>query len=133
MYVAITRARRRLYLSFAQSRMLHGQTRYGIKSRFLDEMPEAALKWLTPKLRVRRRAALRPVARRRRACRRAHATPRSGTLHGLRIGQSVRHARFGEGVIVKLEGNGDDARAKVNFGPQGVKWLLLAVARLEAA
>ena len=49
MYVAITRARKRLYLSFSQTRMLHGQTRYHVKSRFLDELPEATLKWLTPK------------------------------------------------------------------------------------
>jgi DNA helicase-2/ATP-dependent DNA helicase PcrA len=50
MYVAITRARQRLYLSFAQTRMLHGQTRYNMKSRFFDELPEDALKWLTPKV-----------------------------------------------------------------------------------
>jgi DNA helicase II / ATP-dependent DNA helicase PcrA len=137
MYVAITRARRRLYMSFAQTRLLHGQTRYGIKSRFIGELPEAGLKWLTPKL--REGAGLRygqwhdagvlanaPSAT-------PLALSRSGTLHGFRIGQSVRHARFGDGVIVKLEGNGDDARAKINFGPQGVKELLLAVARLEAA
>jgi DNA helicase II / ATP-dependent DNA helicase PcrA len=49
MYVAITRARKRLYLSLSQTRMLHGQTRYNIKSRFLDELPEEALKWITPK------------------------------------------------------------------------------------
>ena len=49
MYVAITRARKRLYLSHSQTRMLHGQTRYNVKSRFFDELPEAALKWLTPK------------------------------------------------------------------------------------
>ncbi|MFZ4760942.1 MAG: 3'-5' exonuclease, partial [Burkholderiaceae bacterium] len=49
MYVAITRARRRLYLTFAQSRMLHGQTRYNVRSRFLEELPEEALKWLTPR------------------------------------------------------------------------------------
>ena len=49
MYVAITRARKRLYLSLSQTRMLHGQTRYNIKSRFLDELPEDALKWITPK------------------------------------------------------------------------------------
>ena len=50
MYVAITRARRRLYVSLAQSRLLHGQTRYGIKSRFLEELPENAVKWLTPRV-----------------------------------------------------------------------------------
>ena len=49
MYVAITRARKRLYLSFSQTRMLHGQTRYNVKSRFFDELPEGALKWLTPR------------------------------------------------------------------------------------
>ena len=49
MYVAITRARKRLYLSFSQTRMLHGQTRYNVKSRFFDELPEAALKWITPR------------------------------------------------------------------------------------
>jgi DNA helicase-2/ATP-dependent DNA helicase PcrA len=49
MYVAITRARQRLYLSFSQTRMLHGQTRYNLRSRFFDELPEAALKWITPK------------------------------------------------------------------------------------
>ena len=49
MYVAITRARKRLYLSHSQTRLLHGQTRYNVKSRFFDELPEAALKWLTPK------------------------------------------------------------------------------------
>jgi DNA helicase-2/ATP-dependent DNA helicase PcrA len=48
MYVAITRARRRLYLSFSQTRMLHGQTRYNMRSRFLDELPEESLKWLSP-------------------------------------------------------------------------------------
>ena len=49
MYVAITRARKRLYLSFSQTRMLHGQTRYNVKSRFFDELPESALKWITPR------------------------------------------------------------------------------------
>jgi DNA helicase-2/ATP-dependent DNA helicase PcrA len=49
MYVAITRARKRLYLSHSQTRMLHGQTRYNLKSRFFEELPEEALKWITPK------------------------------------------------------------------------------------
>ncbi|MEG0886351.1 MAG: 3'-5' exonuclease, partial [Janthinobacterium sp.] len=49
MYVAITRARKRLYMSFSQTRMLHGQTRYNVKSRFFDELPEEALKWITPR------------------------------------------------------------------------------------
>jgi DNA helicase-2/ATP-dependent DNA helicase PcrA len=59
--------------------------------------------------------------------------PRSVSSHGVRVGQTVRHARFGEGVVINLEGGGDDARAQVNFGPQGVKWLALAVAKLVPA
>ena len=50
MYVAITRARKRLYMTFSQTRMLHGQTRYNLRSRFFDEMPEASLKWLSPRV-----------------------------------------------------------------------------------
>ena len=45
MYVALTRAQRRMYLSFTQSRMMHGQTRYNIPSRFLKEIPEKLLKF----------------------------------------------------------------------------------------
>jgi len=134
MYVAITRARRRLYLSFAQSRILHGQTRYGIRSRFIGELPEGCLKWLTPRLRESaglrfgdwHDAGLRPAA--------AAAPAQAGRdKSGYRIGQTVRHARFGEGVIIKLEGSGTDARAKINFGAQGVKELLLSIAKLETA
>jgi DNA helicase-2/ATP-dependent DNA helicase PcrA len=134
MYVAITRARRRLYVSLAQSRLLHGQTRYGIRSRFLDELPEAAVKWLTPRVPVGgggrfgawHDAGVRPSSP-------AVPPPRSAPSHGVRIGQAVRHARFGEGVVINLEGSGDDARAQVNFGPLGVKWLALAVAKLVPA
>jgi DNA helicase-2/ATP-dependent DNA helicase PcrA len=135
MYVAITRARRRLYLSFAQNRLLHGQTRYGIKSRFLDEIPEAVSKWLTPRI-----ATGSTGGRYGRwydsAVSSQPATVPVHTLqstHGFRVGQSVHHARFGDGVIIRLEGNGDDARAKINFGPHGVKELLLGVAKLQAA
>ena len=84
--------------------------------------------WLTPRVRAGKRfghwrdTGVAPVT--------PTAAPRARPSHGFRIGQSVQHARFGEGVIINLEGNGDDARAQVNFGPQGVKWLQLAVARL---
>lgn len=133
MYVAITRARRRLYVSLAQSRLLHGQTRYGMKSRFLEELPATAVKWLTPRQPVGgggrfgqwHDAGVRPAA--------PSAPPARAPSHGVRIGQAVRHTRFGEGVVINLEGSGDDARAQVNFGPVGVKWLALAVAKLTPA
>jgi len=134
MYVAITRARRRLYLSFAQSRMLHGQTRYGIKSRFIGELPEGSLKWLTPRLRESAGLRFGPWhdASTQPAVAAAAPTRLSQERSGYRIGQTVRHARFGEGVIIRLEGSGTDARAKINFGAQGIKELLLAIARLES-
>ena len=134
MYVAVTRARQRLYVSLAQSRMLHGQTRYNMRSRFLEEIPEALTKWLTPRTsggQMQARPAYftpSPAAPRRPAVA-ARAPGRD--LGGLRIGQNVRHARFGVGVIVAAEGSGSDARVHINFGAQGVKWLLLSVAKLD--
>ncbi|HUP10380.1 MAG TPA: DNA helicase II, partial [Caldimonas sp.] len=134
-------ARKRLYLSFSQTRMLHGQTRYHIKSRFLDELPESALKWITPKNQgfgsgyVRdyqsawaRGSGLGSIVGAGRVEPRAAAP--AAASHGLRSGQGVFHNKFGEGVIVTLEGSGDDARAQVNFGRHGLKWLALSVAKL---
>jgi DNA helicase-2/ATP-dependent DNA helicase PcrA len=131
MYVAITRARTRLYLTFAQTRLLHGQTRYNVSSRFLDEVPAGVMKWLTPRGRplVADSAwkAVEPPARYRK--------DPGGGAPGLpfRIGQSVVHAKFGQGVIVNAEGSGTDARVQINFGPQGMKWLQLEYAKLQAA
>ena len=110
--------------------MLHGQTRYHIRSRFFDELPPVALKWLSPRQAgfgsgyapqpawERNPAAVAPKP--------AVATPGGG----LRSGQSVFHAKFGEGVILTLEGRGSEARAQVNFGRHGTKWLALSVAKL---
>ncbi len=125
MYVAITRARRRLYLTLAQQRMLHGQLRYGIPSRFVSELPPELVQWLPSA--YGRMTAGETVARTNRA---SQATPAASPW---RIGQSVRHAKFGVGVIVDAEGGGNDARVQVNFRDAGVKWLALDYAKLEAA
>ena len=146
MYVAITRARKRLYLSFSQTRMLHGQTRYNVKSRFFDELPETALKWITPRNQGfgsgfareyqaawARGSGLHSIVGAGRVEPRPAAPaggPKTTSSHGLRTGQSVFHNKFGEGVVVTLEGNGDDARAQINFGRHGMKWLALSVAKL---
>lgn len=152
MYVAITRARHHLTLTHAQTRMLHGQTRYNIKSRFFDELPEAGLKWITPKqqgfgsgyAREYQQAWQRGtglgsmVGAGRNAGWKPPAAPdipaaagrAAKTTNGLRQGQGVFHTKFGEGVILTLEGAGDDARAQVNFSRHGAKWLALSVARL---
>ncbi|MBT9459353.1 MAG: UvrD-helicase domain-containing protein [Burkholderiaceae bacterium] len=152
MYVAITRARQRLYLSFSQTRMLHGQTRYNVKSRFFDELPEACLKWLTPRNQGfgsgfareyqnawERGSGLKSMVGTGRVERPAFTNPpvpqamlkKVDNEHGgLRVGKSVFHTKFGEGVLLTLEGKGQDARAQVNFGRHGVKWLALSVAKL---
>jgi len=140
MYVAITRARQRLYLSHSQTRMLHGQTRYHVKSRFFEELPEGALKWITP-----RQSGFGAFA--------PKSAPAGGwgasgggfgmgaapqplppqkavPGHGLRAGLQVFHTKFGEGTVLAVEGAGDDARAQVNFPRHGVKWLALSVAKL---
>ncbi|MEO8536842.1 MAG: UvrD-helicase domain-containing protein [Betaproteobacteria bacterium] len=137
MYVAITRARRRLYLSLAQSRMLHGQVRYGIASRFIDEIPRDLVQWLSARERRGavdgdrgewdRRSWKNPDAAITGGPRATPAAP------GWRIGQSVRHAKFGIGIIIDAEGRGSDARVQVNFRDAGLKWLALDYARLEAA
>lgn len=127
MYVAVTRARVRLYLSFAQTRMLHGQTRYSLASRFIDEIPAALLKWLTPKLGGAYPSSMNAGSPARLP--RAHGTADSGFA----IGQSVQHMKFGPGVIVDAEGSGSEARVQVNFKHAGTKWLALAVAKLTPA
>jgi DNA helicase-2/ATP-dependent DNA helicase PcrA len=134
MYVAITRARRRLYMSFSQTRMLHGQTRYNLKSRFFAELPEDALKWLSVKAPVVRTWFAHPKAAWDDAPSNganAIANKISQKSLGWRIGESVAHAKFGEGVIVNIEGGGDNARAHINFGRHGMKLLDLSIAKLD--
>jgi len=145
MYVAITRARKRLYLSHSQTRMLHGQTRFNLKSRFFDELPETALKWITPKnqgfgAEFSARSGAASVGYKAAAgaygtdYSRFDAAPvpaqKAEPAHGLRVGMKVFHAKFGEGTVQVLEGVGDDARAQINFPRHGVKWLALSVAKL---
>jgi DNA helicase-2/ATP-dependent DNA helicase PcrA len=131
MYVAITRARTRLYLCHAQTRMLHGQTRYNVASRFIDEIPPEVVKRLTP--------VMSPVVGRGRFDDKAWATApekafkQKSAGHGFRIGQAVQHPKFGQGVIVNAEGSGNDARLQINFGKQGMKWLALEYAKITAA
>ena len=132
MYVAITRARKRLFLSFAQSRLLHGQTRYGIRSRFLDELPPESVRWLTPR-RARSSQVVPSWASPAPTPAAAAIAPSAVAHHGFQVGQSVRHPKFGDGVVLRLQGAGGDARAQIRFGQAGVKELLLAVAKLERA
>lgn len=145
MYVAITRARKRLYLSHSQSRMLHGQTRFNLVSRFLDELPESCLKWLTAKQpgfgtfapKFGAGSAYGAGARGQFGSKSAEvfASPpvppqKAAPGHGITKGITVFHAKFGEGKVLAVEGTGDDARAQINFPRHGTKWLALAIAKL---
>ena len=134
MYVAITRARRRLYLTFAQSRMLHGQTNYPMVSSFMRELPEELLHWITPRLAPR--SAFKPAyssyPSQHVVADYAAPVKRPADISGWRIGQNVEHAKFGEGVVLSVEGNGADARVQVQFRKTGSKWLSLEYAKLNA-
>jgi DNA helicase-2/ATP-dependent DNA helicase PcrA len=161
MYVAITRARKRLYLSHSQTRMLHGQTRYNMKSRFFDELPEEALKWLTPQNPGFGRGSsagglvgsnFGPGFTSNSGAGNAYAERAKGQFgtnysthaattvpprkepsgQAFKVGQKLFHAKFGEGTVLALEGSGDDARAQINFPRHGVKWLALSVAKLTS-
>jgi DNA helicase-2/ATP-dependent DNA helicase PcrA len=127
MYVAITRARRRLYLTYAQTRMLHGNTRYNIASRFLDEIPPELVR------RVNAISLTPSVSNSRTPSFGASMSEPPSAVAGWRIGQSVMHPKFGSGVIVRFEGRGSDARVQVNFRNAGLKLLALEYAKLSPA
>ena len=143
MYVAVTRARQRLYISLAQSRMLHGQVRYSRPSRFLDEIPEKHLKWLSARGVDNAWADISVSS--------SSSTGSKGSAGGFsggfsdaksagggvevggiryRAGLRVAHPRFGEGTVVAVSGAGLDAQAQINFSDVGSKTLALGIAKL---
>ncbi len=116
-YVGMTRAMRELYLSYAESRRLHGREHYGVPSRFLREIPAELLEEIRPRVQVSRAFAV-PGER------------RADASAGLNLGQRVQHPSFGEGVVLDCEGSGPHARVQVNFKSTGSKWLVVAYANL---
>jgi DNA helicase II / ATP-dependent DNA helicase PcrA len=101
--------------------------RYNIASHFLDELPAGTVQWLSPK-----------SGREPREIHSSAASPTASYVEtravpGWRIGQSVKHTRFGLGIIIDAEGRGSDARVQVNFREAGVKWLALEYAKLQPA
>jgi len=137
MYVAITRARKRLHFSYAQMRMLHGQTRYNVPSRFLDEVPAELLKWLSAK--PKNLLAMQPheplsgeFSNPNRSAFAQSIGSDTRTDSGFRIGQQVSHAKFGHGVIINADGSGKNVQVEVNFVDHGIKRLALEYAKLTA-
>ncbi|HTT42863.1 MAG TPA: DNA helicase II [Steroidobacteraceae bacterium] len=118
-YVGMTRAMRQLYLSCAEQRRLHGIDSYAQASRFIREIPEELLEEVRPRVQVARPLAVGRF--------RAAAEEAAG---GVRLGARVRHGKFGEGVVLNVEGNGAHARVQVSFERQGTKWLMVQYANL---
>jgi len=118
-YVGMTRAMRQLYLSYAEQRRLHGVDSYGQVSRFVREIPEALIEEVRPRVQVSRPLAV------------GRFRPAEPAVAGVRLGARVRHGKFGEGVVLNVEGNGPQARVQVSFERQGTKWLMVQYANLE--
>ncbi len=140
-YVGITRAQRSLVMSYAECRRLHGNDRYQMPSRFITEIPAELI------TEVRAKARARPPGYADRSGNKRHSPRQTGQQHqparvvnrptgasapqGLQLGQRVSHKKFGEGVVMNYEGQGNHARVQVNFKSAGSKWLVLAYAKLE--
>ncbi len=118
-YVGATRAMRHLYITYAEQRRLYGVDQYGQPSRFINELPAELVEEIRPRVQVSRPAFTRRAN--------LEETPSSA----MRLGSRVRHAKFGDGVVLNFEGNGPQARIQVNFERQGTKWLMISYANLE--
>ncbi|GKX57270.1 DNA helicase [Leminorella grimontii] len=119
-YVGVTRAMQKLTLTYAETRRLYGKEVYHRPSRFVGELPQECVE------EVRLRASVsRPVNHSR------MGTPISQNDSGYRLGQRVRHPKFGEGTVINLEGSGEHARLQIAFQGEGIKWLVASYARLE--
>ncbi|UDL04685.1 DNA helicase II [Marinobacter sp. CA1] len=123
-YVGITRAMKRLVLTYAESRRIYGQEKFHALSRFVREIPSDCLQ------EVRLRNTVSRPAMVERANESLFSNDASAEA-GFRLGQRVRHPKFGEGIVMNCEGSGHHTRVQVNFD-DGAKWLVLAYAPLEA-
>ena len=124
-YVGITRAKQTLYITHAEQRRMHGSDNYAQPSRFISEIPDEHVEEIRPRVQVSRPMRVaQPSARRRTAT-------GVGNELGIRLGQRVRHKKFGDGVILNCEGQGAHARVEVNFESAGTKWLVLSYANLD--
>ena len=121
-YVGITRAMQELYLTYAESRRLHGQDSYNRPSRFLLEIPQDLL------CEVRMKASTQGLFGS------GYASTSGGGFqaeaNGMRMGQRVLHGKYGEGVVLQFEGTGERAKVQVNFA-EGAKWLMVGYANLQ--
>lgn len=133
-YVGMTRAMKKLFLSCAEYRHMHGQGHYHAPSRFLSEIPEQLMHHVRPKLTVSKASAYgveNSSYFTKRFPKKDKVTQPKQNDSGFSIGQRVTHDKFGQGIIVDAEGAGDSARVQIKFDGHGAKWLILQFANLR--
>lgn len=126
-YVGMTRAMQKLYITYSESRRLYGSERFNNPSRFISEIPSEMLQAVRPTTKVSRPS----IANSGWQSKRSHAFNNDISQLGLKVGQRVKHAKFGIGVIVNFEGSGEHTRLQIKFDQQGMKWLVASFAKLE--
>lgn len=126
-YVGITRAQKKLVISWCEKRRWHGKELYPMPSRFLSELPAECVQELRPKSSVKPAMA----AQHHTLSAQKNHFEKKGETPSMGIGQRVRHSKFGEGIVIGWEGSGEQARVQVHFDQYGSKWLLATLAKLE--
>jgi DNA helicase-2/ATP-dependent DNA helicase PcrA len=130
-YVGMTRAMKHLYLTYAEQRRLHGMDTHPAPSRFIKEVPPDIVAEVRPRVQVTRALAAARMRREQPAAPAIRFRSEEPPPPGMRLGARVRHGKFGEGVVLNVEGSGAHARVQVNFEQQGTKWLMMQNANLE--
>ena len=120
-YVGITRAMQKLYLTYAESRRLHGTDIFNPPSRFLKEIPAELIDEIRP-----RAQTTAPYARKR-----SSSFNDTTSDIGFSLGDKVSHPSFGDGIVLNYEGVGESASIQINFEAVGTKWLMLSFAKLK--
>jgi len=126
----MTRAMRHLFLTYAEQRRVHGMDTHSAPSRFIKEIPQDALAEVRPRVQAIRAATGARMGREPRESA-VGFRPEEPMPPGMRLGARVRHGKFGEGVVLNVEGSGPHARVQVSFERQGTKWLMMQYANLE--
>jgi len=124
-YVGITRAMQKLYITYAESRRLHGADTFNPPSRFIKEIPTKFMDEIRP------RAQTTTAYTRRDFASAKETKYKVEDEIGYALGQKVLHPSFGEGIVLNYEGTGEAARVQINFDGSGTKWLVLSFAKLE--
>ncbi|MBD1559638.1 DNA helicase II [Vibrio sp. S9_S30] len=122
-YVGMTRAKEKLYITYAEMRRLYGQDKYHKPSRFIRELPETCLDEVRMKAQVSRPASSGRFSQ--------QVVKENFNETGFSLGARVMHPKFGEGTIINFEGSGPQSRVQVAFNGEGIKWLVTAFAKLE--